>query len=322
MLRKSSPPIEPRRFDAPMTATERGWKNGSSEARTATWSRSATCSRYVSVGRDREPDLELAALAGARDREARRRGRRGASRSFSCSTSATNSSIPACAARAASCSSRRVPIPRRWTSSPTAKATSATRGSRSRTQFASGDDAAVERPEQRAALLPVRLEQRARRASARARGSRGSGGSGCARTELARRTRAARRRPPRRALCSRSVDPSRRMTSVASTARCRGDAHAAAACSARRPARPDDEHRARRRMDEPGRDAAGEEPPRGAPAVRADDDQLRVVLARDPADLLDGEPVGRDRRAVRRLPPRRPPPPRPGAPSRDGARPR
>ncbi len=35
----------PRRFDAPMTATERGWKNGSSEARTATWSRAATCSR-------------------------------------------------------------------------------------------------------------------------------------------------------------------------------------------------------------------------------------------------------------------------------------
>ena len=56
--------------------------------------------------------------------------------SLSCSTSATNSSIPACAARAASCSSRRVPIPRRWKSSSTVNATSATRGSRSLTQFA------------------------------------------------------------------------------------------------------------------------------------------------------------------------------------------
>ena len=42
MLRKSSPPIEPRRLDAPITATLRGWKNGRSDAVTPTWSRSAT----------------------------------------------------------------------------------------------------------------------------------------------------------------------------------------------------------------------------------------------------------------------------------------
>src|SRR5579859_3203991 len=36
----------------------------------------------------------------------------------------------------------------------------------------------------------------------------------------------------------------------------------------------DDEHRAGSRVHEPGRDAAGEEPARGAAPVRADDDQL------------------------------------------------
>ena len=50
MLRKSSPPIEPRRFDAPMTATVAGAKNGRSEAATATWSRSSTRARNCSVG--------------------------------------------------------------------------------------------------------------------------------------------------------------------------------------------------------------------------------------------------------------------------------
>src|SRR5581483_775254 len=36
MLRKSSPPIEPRRDEAPTTATDCGEKNGRSEAATAT----------------------------------------------------------------------------------------------------------------------------------------------------------------------------------------------------------------------------------------------------------------------------------------------
>ena len=45
MLRKSSPPIEPRRVDAPTTATVRGAKNGASDAATATWSRSSTAAR-------------------------------------------------------------------------------------------------------------------------------------------------------------------------------------------------------------------------------------------------------------------------------------
>ena len=45
MLRNSSPPIVPRRGEAPTTATVRGAKNGCSEAATATWSRTSTRSR-------------------------------------------------------------------------------------------------------------------------------------------------------------------------------------------------------------------------------------------------------------------------------------
>ncbi len=49
-FRYSSPPIEPRRDEAPTTATVRGVKNGASDAATATWSRSSTCATYVPVG--------------------------------------------------------------------------------------------------------------------------------------------------------------------------------------------------------------------------------------------------------------------------------
>ena len=49
MLRKSSPPIVPRRLDAPTTATVRGSKNGRRDAVTATWSRSASSSSNRSV---------------------------------------------------------------------------------------------------------------------------------------------------------------------------------------------------------------------------------------------------------------------------------
>ena len=50
MLRKSSPPIEPARGDAPSTATLAGSKNGRREATTAAWSRSSTRARYASAG--------------------------------------------------------------------------------------------------------------------------------------------------------------------------------------------------------------------------------------------------------------------------------
>ena len=71
MLRKSSPPIEPRRGDAPSTATLAGAKNGRSDATTATWSRSSTRARYALGRRDREPDLDRPALEPACQLEAR-----------------------------------------------------------------------------------------------------------------------------------------------------------------------------------------------------------------------------------------------------------
>ena len=62
MFRNNSPPIEPRRREAPITATVRGSKNGRSDAVTAAWSRSSTRSRYRSVGAIGNCDLDLAAL--------------------------------------------------------------------------------------------------------------------------------------------------------------------------------------------------------------------------------------------------------------------
>ena len=53
MLRNSSPPIVPRRDDAPMTATESGSKNGLSDAATATWSRSSRRSTTAGCVRSR-----------------------------------------------------------------------------------------------------------------------------------------------------------------------------------------------------------------------------------------------------------------------------
>ena len=60
-----------------MTATERGRKNGSSEARTATWSRSATCSHTRRWARSGTGSRPRRLRRRARPRS-RRRGRRGA----------------------------------------------------------------------------------------------------------------------------------------------------------------------------------------------------------------------------------------------------
>ena len=70
MFRKRSPPIEPSRAEAPITATLRGSKNGRSEAVTATWSRSATLVRRPSVAPIGKRRLDLAALDLALDLEA------------------------------------------------------------------------------------------------------------------------------------------------------------------------------------------------------------------------------------------------------------
>ena len=95
MLRKSSPPIEPRRDEAPTTATVFGEKNGASEAATATWSRSSTASRYC-VGRRRSASRtsDVAALEPPRDGEAGVLEDAEHRRVVAACTSATNVAIP------------------------------------------------------------------------------------------------------------------------------------------------------------------------------------------------------------------------------------
>ena len=110
MLRNSSPPIEPRRVEAPTTATVFGLKNGSSDAATATWSRSSTAARYSSVG----AMLSRTSVVPPSSRREIAKPASAKTRSigwFSGSTSATKVEIPSAAAEAASCSSRRVPTP-------------------------------------------------------------------------------------------------------------------------------------------------------------------------------------------------------------------
>ena len=294
MLRNSSPPIEPRRFDAPTTATERGWKNGSSEARTATWSRSATCSRYASVGAIANRISSSPAFAGARDREARVAedvehrgvvvqhlrdelldpGLRGPGRELLEQARPDSAPLELVADGEGDLRGARVAQP---------------------DPVRDGHDAAVERPEQRAPLLPVGREQRLdelRPERGKAVEAEVAAVLGQAGEELEQRVgilRDGRSQPQRRPVAEDDVGRLDR-------GRGRG-AHAAADVLDGLHARPDDEHRTRRRVYEPGRDAAGEEPLRGAPAVGPDHDQLRVVLARDLADLLDREPVGEDGRA-------------------------
>ena len=60
MFRSTVPPIEPGRGEAPSTATLAGAKKGSSDATTAAWSRSSTRSRNSSVGAIGNDDLDLA----------------------------------------------------------------------------------------------------------------------------------------------------------------------------------------------------------------------------------------------------------------------
>ena len=132
MFRKSSPPIEPRREEAPTTATVRGEKNGASEAATATWSRSSTASRYACVG----AMLKRTSVVPPSRRRETAKPASAKTRSIGAlpdMTSATKIEIPEAAAVSASCSSRRVPTPCPWSASATAKATSAEDGSRRRT---------------------------------------------------------------------------------------------------------------------------------------------------------------------------------------------
>src|SRR2546423_1082909 len=64
MLRKTSPPIEPRRFDAPTTTTAAAPKNGRKAAATATWSRSSTRARNRSVGATHRVEAQVTGALG------------------------------------------------------------------------------------------------------------------------------------------------------------------------------------------------------------------------------------------------------------------
>ena len=112
-LRKSSPPIEPRRGEAPITATEAGSKNGS-ERRDHGLVVAALDALAIALGRsDREGQLDLAASYVTRDREAD--GLEDAEHLPVVRKHLRDEALDAeLAARAASCSSSRVPIPLRW----------------------------------------------------------------------------------------------------------------------------------------------------------------------------------------------------------------
>jgi hypothetical protein len=162
-LRNSSPPIVPRLGDAPTTATLVGSKNERSDATTAVWSRSSTLNSnrsVIAIGNC----TSTTPPASSRVSSKPARSNTPSIDRFSESTSATKRSIPTDAARAASCSSSRVPIPRPCSSSATAKADSAERRIAQTDVVPDRDDpfsALVrESAQQRTALDPVRIQQR------------------------------------------------------------------------------------------------------------------------------------------------------------------
>ena len=206
MLRNRSPPIEPSRAEAPITATLRGSKNGRSDAVTATWSRSATrvreARRSAAIGK---LQLDLAALdACARPRSRRRRTRR-----------ACRCSRPAPRRRSARCRAspraerelleqaradpaallarrRRRTRPRPPRGRAGARSSRARRSARARRRRASVPTSAP-----RSAQSGSRYASTSR--GLHAAGCRGSAGRGCGRRAARRTRRARRRRRPRAA---------------------------------------------------------------------------------------------------------------------------
>ena len=92
-LRKSSPPIVPRRREAPITATLRVSKKGRREAVTATWSRSASRSSNRSV-RPIGNATSTSPPASSRVSSNPRASKTPSIRRLSGSTSATKRSMP------------------------------------------------------------------------------------------------------------------------------------------------------------------------------------------------------------------------------------
>src|SRR5271165_7542618 len=130
MFASTARPTLPDVAAAPATGTDAGARIDRTDAIAAKWSRSSIRSSTASVG-------AISSETVSSPNEVRRRTAKPALSNtpsigrFSDMTSASNRWIPRSAAIAASCSSIRVPAPRRRQSSATANATSAARGSRS-----------------------------------------------------------------------------------------------------------------------------------------------------------------------------------------------
>src|SRR4051812_15782210 len=217
MFRNSSPPIEPRRREAPTTATDAGRKNGRSDAATATWSRSSTRLRkpaVASIGKVTSTSPWSSRRVTSKPASAKTEsiGR------LSCRTSARKRSMPAAEATAASRSRRRVPTPRPCRSSATANATSAVFTSRSGAYSATATMRSA--PPAPAASATSAPPAPSSRCSIVARSTR--------RPPWKRRWRLSSDRPAKKATSAsasatvggrrRNVEPSRRMTSTASGA--------------------------------------------------------------------------------------------------------
>ena len=202
MLRNSSPPIVPRRGEAPITATRAPARRTASATQRLQRDRDGRRPSTTRSGRGGRPRSRRPA-ACARSRSRRRRTR-GASRRSVGRTSATSSSMPAEAACAARRSSSRVPIPRPCRSSATANATSARCGSCSRTYVASATgrtcpSGSASSPSSEPRVVPVGLERTRNRLSSRPSSCRENGGNDY-RTRVRGRSRSGGPRPRRSAL--------------------------------------------------------------------------------------------------------------------------
>ena len=132
MFASTARPTLPGVAAAPTMATDEGARIGRNEAIAARWSRSSIRSSSACVG-------VMSSDTVSSPNEPRRRTANPACSNtpsigrLLATTSASKRWIPRPAAIAASCSSIRIPIPRRCSSSATASATSATPGSRNPT---------------------------------------------------------------------------------------------------------------------------------------------------------------------------------------------
>ena len=129
MFSTNARPTFPGVSAAPMTATDEGARIGRSEASAAKWSRSSIRWTTASTGVMSTDTLSSSRPARLTAKPAFRNTL--SITRFTDSTAASKRRTPRSAPIAASCSSIRVPIPRRCSSSVTANAISATPGSRS-----------------------------------------------------------------------------------------------------------------------------------------------------------------------------------------------